>query len=198
MDFSEARRPSARGHRTLRRTHKLFDEALARFGVEVDFVDFNDLDLAKRSPKPNTAIVYFESPRNPTLKVHDMEAIATPAHAHDARVRVVPLKISEYRPNERGHLSSESVSRPSRCSSMNSKRASVCFFDGTVRPVLRTPVSAVLQDRAKMPIFDTPSIAQILRKVGKTMTTFLRIGLVSSVSIVLVANTSARKTTAIG
>lgn len=48
-----------------------------------------------------------------------------------------------------------------------------------------------------MPIFDTPSIAQILRKVGKTMTTFLRIGLVSSVSIVLVANTSARKTTAI-
>ncbi|SDC57146.1 trans-sulfuration enzyme family protein [Paraburkholderia lycopersici] len=70
-------------------THKLFDEALAKFGVEVDFVDFNDPGLVERSLKPNTAIVYFESPCNPTLKVNDIAAISAIAHAHDANVRVV-------------------------------------------------------------------------------------------------------------
>lgn len=70
-------------------THAPFEEALAKFGVEADFVDFNDLDRVRHSLKPNTAIVYFESPCNPTLKVNDIAAIGAIAHARHSGVRVV-------------------------------------------------------------------------------------------------------------
>jgi methionine-gamma-lyase len=70
-------------------THALFEEALPKFGMEVDFVDLNDLDTVRRSLKPNTAMVYFESPANPTLKVNDIGAVSAVAHGHNKKTRIV-------------------------------------------------------------------------------------------------------------
>jgi methionine-gamma-lyase len=70
-------------------THTLFDQILRRFGAEVTFVDFSDLDLVSRSLRPSTRMVYFETPCNPTLKVIDITAVAKAAHAHDPSLRVV-------------------------------------------------------------------------------------------------------------
>ncbi|TDV28489.1 methionine-gamma-lyase [Paraburkholderia caballeronis] len=70
-------------------THALFAHALTRFGIEVDGVDFNDVDRVRDALKANTAIVYFESPCNPTLKVNDIAALSALAHTHHPHVRVV-------------------------------------------------------------------------------------------------------------
>lgn len=70
-------------------THALFEQSLTRFGVEVDFVDFTELDRVRGALKPTTAMVYFETPCNPTLKVNDIGAISQVAHAHSDRIRVV-------------------------------------------------------------------------------------------------------------
>jgi methionine-gamma-lyase len=70
-------------------THGLMLDILTRFGVTVDFIDFNKFDLLHNSLKPNTAMVYFESPCNPTLKINDIEKIADIAHKHNPEIKVV-------------------------------------------------------------------------------------------------------------
>lgn len=45
-------------------------------GIKVDFVDFGDLNLVRKSIKPTTKVVWAETPTNPTLKICDIAAIA--------------------------------------------------------------------------------------------------------------------------
>lgn len=47
-----------------------------RQGINVDFVNFGDLALVKKSMKPNTKMVWAETPTNPTLQICDIAAIA--------------------------------------------------------------------------------------------------------------------------
>ena len=62
-------------------TFALLNHGLTRFGVEVTFVDTNDLDAVKKAMKPNTKVVYLETPANPTLKITDIEAVSKIAHS---------------------------------------------------------------------------------------------------------------------
>ena len=48
---------------------------ISRFGVEVSFIDTSDLQAVKDAIKPNTKIIYLETPTNPNLKIVDIEAI---------------------------------------------------------------------------------------------------------------------------
>jgi len=70
-------------------TFNLLNHTVKRFGVEVDFVDFNDLEAVANGLKDNTQIVYFETPCNPTLKVNDIEAIARIAHDFNPNIKVM-------------------------------------------------------------------------------------------------------------
>ncbi|PKP73069.1 MAG: O-succinylhomoserine sulfhydrylase [Alphaproteobacteria bacterium HGW-Alphaproteobacteria-6] len=63
-------------------------EILARFGVEVSFVDGTDLDQWRAAVRPDTRAVFLESVSNPTLEVIDVRAVAAIAHAHGALVIV--------------------------------------------------------------------------------------------------------------
>lgn len=54
----------------------LFHEILPRFGVEVTHVDQTDSNAFRQAIRPNTRIVYTESPTNPTLALTDLEATA--------------------------------------------------------------------------------------------------------------------------
>ena len=45
-------------------------------GIEIDFNDFSDISAFKKMVKPNTKLVWLETPTNPTLKCFDIEAIA--------------------------------------------------------------------------------------------------------------------------
>lgn len=49
--------------------------------VDVTFLDFNKTDEFKKSLKPNTKIVWLESPTNPTLKMFDIKKIAEIVHS---------------------------------------------------------------------------------------------------------------------
>ncbi|WP_375552002.1 O-succinylhomoserine sulfhydrylase [Rhodophyticola porphyridii] len=66
----------------------ILEEVLARFGVEVTFVDGTDLDHWKAAIRPDTRAVFFESISNPVLEVIDIAAVAKLAHAAGALVIV--------------------------------------------------------------------------------------------------------------
>ena len=62
---------------------------LTRYGVEVTLADFSNIENVKRELKANTKAVYFESPTNPNLKLIDIEAVASIAHAHNPEIKVI-------------------------------------------------------------------------------------------------------------
>lgn len=49
--------------------------------LEVDFVDMTDLDQVKSAIKPNTRLIWLETPSNPLLKISDIQTIAAIAKA---------------------------------------------------------------------------------------------------------------------
>lgn len=62
----------------------LFEKYVVKFAVEVTFVDLDDLDGWKQAIRPNTKLLFIETPSNPLAQVGDMQAIADIAHAHGA------------------------------------------------------------------------------------------------------------------
>jgi O-succinylhomoserine sulfhydrylase len=59
-----------------------------RFGVETTFVDAADTAAWKAAIRPNTKVVFIESPANPLLEVTDIAAVAALARAVGAKVLV--------------------------------------------------------------------------------------------------------------
>jgi cystathionine beta-lyase/cystathionine gamma-synthase len=57
-------------------TYRLAKSQLTRQGIEVDEFDASRPESLREAVKPNTKLVIFESPTNPTLKVMDIAAIA--------------------------------------------------------------------------------------------------------------------------
>jgi methionine-gamma-lyase len=62
----------------------LLKSIMADFGVETTFVDSSDLQAIRAAMRPNTRVIYIETPGNPTLVMSDIAAIAEIAHAADA------------------------------------------------------------------------------------------------------------------
>lgn len=64
-------------------THRLITTLLAEWGVTADFVDQTDLDAFAAAIKPNTRLIYVETPANPLLTLTDLSGIADLARARD-------------------------------------------------------------------------------------------------------------------
>ena len=62
----------------------LMERDFSRFGVDYDFIDTSDIDLVKKAIKPNTKLIFIESPTNPTIKLTDIKACAEIAHKNGA------------------------------------------------------------------------------------------------------------------
>lgn len=76
-------------HVVAQRTHytatmSLLSDVLPRFGVEVTQVDQRDAEAFARAMRPNTRVVYTETPTNPTMDLTDLGVTAEIAHAHGA------------------------------------------------------------------------------------------------------------------
>lgn len=56
-------------------TFALLQHSLKRFGVEVSFVDTSDLEQVKQAMKPNTKMLYLETPANPNLKIIPLKKV---------------------------------------------------------------------------------------------------------------------------
>ncbi|MGE8497455.1 MAG: O-succinylhomoserine sulfhydrylase [Pseudomonas sp.] len=69
-------------------TISLFEKYLKRFGVEVDYVPLSDLDAWQAAFKPNTKLLFVESPSNPLAELVDIPALADIAHSKGALLAV--------------------------------------------------------------------------------------------------------------
>jgi len=69
-------------------TTSLFANQLSRFGVHTDFVSPTDVDAWAAAMRPETQMLFLETPSNPLTEVADIRALADLAHAHDARLVV--------------------------------------------------------------------------------------------------------------
>ena len=69
-------------------TVRLFQQVLSSFRVEASFVDTSDPAAVARAIRPNTKLVFIETPANPTLKLTDIVAISRVAHAAGVRLAV--------------------------------------------------------------------------------------------------------------
>lgn len=70
-------------------TFAYLNHGVAKFGVEVDFIDTSDLELVRKTMKSNTRVVYLETPANPNMKVVDIKAVAEIAHTNPNTLVVV-------------------------------------------------------------------------------------------------------------
>lgn len=62
-------------------TARLFHQVLAHFGVEYSFADTASVEETERALRPNTRLLFIETPANPTLRLSDVRAMADLAHS---------------------------------------------------------------------------------------------------------------------
>ncbi len=56
-------------------TTTLLSTIISKFGIETTFVDTTDAEAVKKAVKPNTKMLYVETPGNPTLSITDLSAM---------------------------------------------------------------------------------------------------------------------------
>ncbi|HLI64626.1 MAG TPA: PLP-dependent aspartate aminotransferase family protein [Terriglobales bacterium] len=74
----------------------LMEKEFARFGVESSYVDTSNLAQVRNALRPNTRLVYLETPANPTMQLTDIAAVAELAHEHGCLVAVDNTFASPY------------------------------------------------------------------------------------------------------
>ncbi|MBW4933315.1 O-succinylhomoserine sulfhydrylase [Marinobacter sp. F4206] len=65
-------------------TNVLFQKYMAKFGVETSFVSLTDMDEWAAAVRPETRMLFIETPSNPLCEVADMAGLAELAHDNDA------------------------------------------------------------------------------------------------------------------
>ncbi|MFN3785588.1 MAG: O-succinylhomoserine sulfhydrylase [Thiothrix sp.] len=63
-------------------TTLLLQNYIAKFGVELSFVELSDLAAWQAALRPNTRLLFAETPANPLTELVDIRALADIAHAH--------------------------------------------------------------------------------------------------------------------
>ena len=69
-------------------TTVLLSKYMAKFGIETTFVSQTNLDEWREALKPNTKLLFLESPSNPLNEIADISALAEIAHQHGAKLVV--------------------------------------------------------------------------------------------------------------
>ena len=81
-------------------TFAFLNNYIKKFGVEVDFVNMQDLDAVKKAVKPNTKVLYTETMNNPLLRIANIPELSKIAHAAGAKLLVdntfTPMIFSPY------------------------------------------------------------------------------------------------------
>jgi cystathionine gamma-lyase/cystathionine beta-lyase/cystathionine gamma-lyase/homocysteine desulfhydrase len=74
------------GDNTYGGTFRLFSKILVNYGIEFDVADTSNIPDLEKSFKPNTKLVFVETPTNPIMTVTDLSAVSELAHANGAKV----------------------------------------------------------------------------------------------------------------
>ncbi len=85
-------------------TYRLVAKVIANYGIEFSLCNMSDPEAVRASLRPNTRMIWAETPTNPYLKIVDIEAVAAIAHGAGARLVVDNTFASPYlqRPLEQG------------------------------------------------------------------------------------------------
>jgi cystathionine beta-lyase/cystathionine gamma-synthase len=77
-------------------TFRYFTRILERYGLTFSWVDTTDLAAVEAAIRPETKMIYIETPTNPVMDITDIAAVAELAHAHGARVAVDNTFLTPY------------------------------------------------------------------------------------------------------
>ncbi|WP_086819464.1 cystathionine gamma-synthase [Allokutzneria sp. NRRL B-24872] len=80
-------------------TFRLIDKVLSQWGIEHTPVPLSDVDAVRAAIRPNTKVVWVETPTNPLLNIADIAALAQVAHGADAKLVVDNTFASPYLQN---------------------------------------------------------------------------------------------------
>ena len=69
-------------------TFRLFDKVLTRFGLSFSYVDTSKPELIEAAMRPETKLLFVETPTNPVMRLTDIARAAEIAHARSARLLV--------------------------------------------------------------------------------------------------------------
>ncbi|BCX05590.1 MAG: cystathionine gamma-synthase [Candidatus Roseilinea sp.] len=70
-------------------TYRIFKRVYEGYGVQASFVEMSDLDAVRAAIRPNTHMIWIETPTNPLLKVADIAAIACLRDVVEPSIQIV-------------------------------------------------------------------------------------------------------------
>ncbi|MBV1905263.1 MAG: PLP-dependent aspartate aminotransferase family protein [Pseudomonadales bacterium] len=68
--------------------YRLFEQVFKKNGICFDYVDMSDSERLEAAMRPETRLVWMETPTNPLMKMVDIRAVADISHAHGALLAV--------------------------------------------------------------------------------------------------------------
>jgi len=74
----------------------VMESHFAKFGVESSYIDTSNLDEIEKAIRPNTQLLYLETPANPTVQLTDIRRASEIAHKHNILVCVDNTFCSPY------------------------------------------------------------------------------------------------------
>src|SRR3982751_6326188 len=74
------------GDNTYGGTYRLFNRILSDYGIKFDLADTSNVADLEKAFKPNTKMVFVETPTNPIMTLTDLKAVSDLAHANGAKV----------------------------------------------------------------------------------------------------------------
>lgn len=77
-------------------SRSIMETLYPKFGIEATFVDATEIENVKNAIRPNTRLIYLETPANPTIGVTDIAGISKIAHEHGIPVCVDNTFCSPY------------------------------------------------------------------------------------------------------
>ncbi|HSA92456.1 MAG TPA: PLP-dependent aspartate aminotransferase family protein [Terriglobales bacterium] len=75
---------------------RLFNQVLAKFGLQFTYVDTSDSTAVEHAIRPSTRIVYVETPTNPLMSISDIRAISRITRRHGVELVVDNTFMSPY------------------------------------------------------------------------------------------------------
>lgn len=77
-------------------SYRIFERVMRRYNVETSYVPAGSLTAYEKAIRPNTKMMWLETPTNPLLRLVDIQAIAEIAHRHNLLVVVDNTFASPY------------------------------------------------------------------------------------------------------
>ncbi len=77
-------------------TFRLFDKVLTKYQLSFSYVDTSQPELVERAMRPETKMLFVETPTNPVLRLTDLSTVASIAHARGVRLVVDNTFASPY------------------------------------------------------------------------------------------------------